>query len=116
MLGSHIADFPLFSPRIVKLAAHACEYNFGSSSPTRASCVILGCLRHCYSPGTPPLTPRRAPRCPTEAVRRRSGAAWYVAVGGARQERVTIDTAREEAHMLSECQWALTHRMLRREH
>ena len=23
VLGSHIADFPLFSPRIVKLAAHA---------------------------------------------------------------------------------------------
>ena len=24
--------------------------------------MILGCLSHCYSPGAPPLTPRRAPR------------------------------------------------------
>ena len=29
----------------------------------RRHCAILGCLRHCYSPGTSPLTPRPSPRC-----------------------------------------------------
>ena len=39
------------------------ECSFGCSPPTRRPCAILGCLRHCYSPGASPLTPRRAPRC-----------------------------------------------------
>ena len=39
------------------------ECSFGCSPPTRRPCAILGCLRHCYSPGVSPLVPRRAPRC-----------------------------------------------------
>eukprot|EP00964_Phaeocystis_antarctica_P077711 scaffold48270_cov69-Phaeocystis_antarctica.AAC.6 len=70
------------------------KYSLGYDSPTRAPCVILGCLRHCYSPGTLPLTPRRAPRCPTEAVAgaaplgtwRRSGWRRLKSVGGRRRD------------------------------
>ena len=53
-------SFPC-SDQIVILAVHACEYKFGSSSPTRAPCVILGYLRPCHSHQTSPPTTRRAP-------------------------------------------------------
>ena len=60
VLGSHVADFPFFSLPFVKLAAHAWrEHPFGSSSPTRGPCAILGYPRPCTSPGTPPPGPRR---------------------------------------------------------
>ena len=59
MLGSHIADFPLFSPDRETSRARR-EVNFDSSSPTRVPCVILGYLRpcHCHRASSP--TTRRA--------------------------------------------------------
>jgi hypothetical protein len=72
--------FPVvFTPERDTSRAHTRleRYNFGTSSPTRRPCAILGYLRPCHSPGTSPLTPRRAPRC---APHRRSPA---MAKGGA---------------------------------
>ena len=41
--------------------------NFGSSSPTRAPCVILGHLIPYHSPEAPPATPRHAHSTPPSA-------------------------------------------------